>query len=288
MTDKPLKKLKLCCGSWQTVILPEYAANPISVRCGDDEIMRTPADDAVFRAQPIVYGSAFLFPPDRTIGGSFCFGGRLCRLPVNDSRGLSNLHGLMADAPMTVLSHTDSEASLFYKNTGDRFPFPFELTVTCRLSEAGLHMSYLFRNTGDTAMPLLFGLHSNFADPGYIRVPLSEEMPMNMQTLVPDPEPHTLSPLAAEISGGTHISGREISGFYTSAGSTAELGAYLYTVSGNFSHWVLWNGSGSDGFISVEPQSGPVNGLKLENGYITLEKEQTIEFTTEIRRKNHE
>ena len=71
-----LEKITLRRGDWEAVILPAYSANTLVLRCGGEDIMRTPENDDEFIASHIVYGSAFLLPPDRTVGGKFTFNGR--------------------------------------------------------------------------------------------------------------------------------------------------------------------------------------------------------------------
>ena len=223
----------------------------------------------------------------RTLGGCFSFEGKEYHLPINDSKGISNLHGLMTDAPFEVLEQEASHARFRYVNQSGRYPFPFAVTVTCRLQD-GCRMEYEFQNTGSTAMPLLFGLHANFADPGYIRVPVAGEIPMNRETFVPGDTVEALSDVGERINRGMKPSGTRISGFFTSAGHTAEIGKYEYVVSENFTHWVLWNGSGNDGFISIEPENGPVNGLRKPGGYQILEAGGVLTFQTLIRRKTRD
>lgn len=279
-----LKRVLLSSGKWRAELLPEYACNLIRLRCGEEDIIRTPASDGEFVKDHIVYGTAFLLPPDRTIGGSFFFQGKEYRLPINDSRKLSNIHGLMSDAPFKTVSLTESAAEFVYENKGERYPFPFRATVKCSLDE-GCAMEYSFENTGGGDMPLLFGLHANFADMGFVKVPVEEEMPMNTETLVPDLRTVPLSGVGREIRDGTDPHGKEISCFFTAAGKRAEIGDYSFTVSDTFSHWVVWNGTGCEGFISVEPENGPVNGLKTEGKYALIRKGGTLRFTTDIRRK---
>ena len=147
-------------------------------------------------------------------------------------------------------------------------------------------MEYTFQNTGSRTMPLLFGLHANFVAPGYIRVPVEGEIPMNRETFVPGDTVEELSEVGEQINHGMNPSGVRISGFFTSGGQRAEIGKYEYLVSENFTHWVLWNGTGHEGFISIEPESGPVNGLRKPGGYQILEPGETLVFQTEIRKKD--
>ena len=279
-----LKRVHLRQGDWRAELLPGYAANLISLRCGEDSIIRSPENDETFRNAHIVYGTAFLLPPDRTLGGCFSFEGREYRLPINDSKGLSNIHGLMSDAPFELVEQDETHARLRYENKAERYPFPFAVTVACTLQD-GCSMEYEFQNTGASAMPLLFGLHANFADPGYIRVPVSGEIPMNRETFVPGDKVEALSDIGEQVKRGMRPTGTMISGFFTSSGHLAEVGKYEYAVSDTFSHWVLWNGSGNEGFISIEPESGPVNGLRRPGGYQILQAGERILFRTEIRRK---
>ena len=281
-----LERLILRRGLWQAEILPGYAANTIRLRCGGEDVVRTPESDEEFLKDHIVYGICFLLPPDRTVGGRFTFGGETYTLPLNDAYKLSNLHGLMHDADFEVTEQTEERAVLYYSNRGERYPFHFNVTVTCRISETGYQVSYCFTNTGPGPMPLLFGLHANFKDQDWVKVPVAGEMMMDLRTKAPFPRVEALSEEGEALKAGEKSAEKKIQGFFTAQGHIAEIGDYRYCVSENFTHWVLWNGKGGEGFISVEPECGPVNGLQYDDGHIVLGKDQSIVFSTEIRRKN--
>ena len=61
-------------------------------------------------------------------------------------------------------------------------------------------------------------------------------------------------------------------------------GSFFYRVSENFDQWILWNGSGKQGFISIEPQQGAVNALNSGEGLLTLLPEETECYQTCIGR----
>ena len=72
------------------------------------------------------------------------------------------------------------------------------------------------------------------------------------------------------------------SGFYRAAGFQAQIDEFRYTISENFDHWVLYNASGKDGFLCVEPQCGGVNGLNQIDNHRVLTPGESHIFHTSI------
>ena len=287
MTDKKLERIGISCGDWSAEVLPGYSMNLISLKYRDRQIMRTPENDDAFVRSHIVYGNAFLLPPDRTTGGKFTFEGKTYSLPVNEEKWGNNLHGLMTDADFVVTGSGKSYVSGRYVNEGERYPFKFTCDITVEVAEDGLSETYEFENTGDCSMPLLFGLHTNFASRGYVKVPVEKEYIFDRSTFTPGKEPVELTENGRLLLEGTDPTGKTISNFFVSAGDTAVIDDFEYIASPAFRNWVVWNCGGDKGFISVEPESGPANGLNMEGAFDVIEAGQRIVFTTKIRLAAH-
>lgn len=282
---KPLMRdqVRLVCQRWEAYVLPTFGANVISLLCEGQPVLRTPQTLDQLKDNPHLYGMPLLFPPNRVKDARFAFEGKPYALVLNEPTRNNHIHGLMADAPFLVLERDDRMVRCLYQNRGKRFPFDFDLEVTIRLEEAGLRQSVCVRNTGIGAMPVALGFHTTFLAPAQLRVPLDRAWEVD-EYWIPTGRLRSLSAQETEIVSGCNPNGRRISGFYTMAGQTAQIGRYQYCVSEGYTQWVLFNGGGTQGYICVEPQSGPVNGLNMPDGCRRLESGQSLSFWMEITR----
>lgn len=280
-----MKTIPLRCGDWEAVIAPEFGMNAISLTWRGRPVLRSPESREALAADSCVYGTPLLMPPNRTAGGRFCFDGKEYRLPINEPAFHNHLHGRLHNQIFAVSQQSETCVTGVYENRGQVFPFPFRLEVTCCLTGEGLAQEFLFTNAGKTDMPLTFGLHTVFADPEVIQVPIHRRWVVN-DCYIPTGEQEELSSEALTYREGTVPEGKLVRGFYTSCGCEARLGDFHYRVSDNFDQWVLWNGDGASGFCAVEPMCGAVNALNSGEGLLRLTPGETVRFATGIYRNN--
>lgn len=278
-----MNPVSLSCGDWKAVIVPEYAMNVIFLTFRDDPVLHGPAKPELLEKDPFIYGTPLLLPPDVMEKNTFFFDGKTYTLSYEARNGkLLALHGHLFDAPMIVTERSGTAVTGEFLCGEDRYPFPFRLTVTCRLTEEGLTQRYRFENTGHTAMPLLFGLHTTFAAKDRFSVSIDKAWRRDPNTGMPE----KLTALSAEQMAyrtGASPQGDRIHGFFSDSGAhCASSGQYRYRVSDNFRQWVVWNMHGHDGLISLEPLSGAVNGLNMEGQSIRLEPGEQELFETQI------
>ncbi|WP_166972814.1 aldose 1-epimerase family protein [Brevibacterium atlanticum] len=107
------------------------------------------------------FDGAVLAPwPNRIDGGRFDFDGTGHRLPITEPERDTALHGLVADVAWTVAERTESAVRLEYALAqSEGYPFPFSLSVSYDLAEAGLRISASAVNTGSVRAPFGFGFH---------------------------------------------------------------------------------------------------------------------------------
>lgn len=263
---------------WEAELWPDYGMGLVTLRYQGRHLLRSPASRRAYGEFPVIYGSPLLLPPNRTDGAAFTFQGKQYRLPVNEPRFGNNMHGALYHTPFQVLSRTADSVTAQVENRGGLFPFPFRLTVCCQIREDGFHQSFTVENTGPSVMPLTFGLHTNFVAPRVFRVPIGCRWEENARYI---PTGKLLD--LTETEQGFRVSGQPqgapICGFYTAEGHTVCLDDLRYTVSGNFDHWVLWNGEGCEGFISIEPQQGNTDCLNNGQGLLLLAPGQREVYT---------
>lgn len=278
-----MKTIFLSCGPWEAEIVPDYAMNVIRLTYQGDSVLHSPDSLEHLEQFPFVYGTPLLFPPDVMRENTFSFDGKSYTISyASRKRTLLPIHGRLYDAPMTLLCSNTQKAEGVFQCGTDRYPFPFRLTISCSISADGLRQCYTVENTGPEAMPLVLGLHTSFAAKESFSVSVGQAW----RFCPADNMPAELIPLSSEqmcLRQSAKAQGKKLHGFFSDSGEgLARSGPYVYRVSANFHQWVIWNKSGNDGFICLEPLSGAVNGLNMPGQAIRLEPGQREVFHTYI------
>ena len=123
---------------------------PTEAAAGDD-----PFDTACFPMVPYV---------NRVANGRFEFGGRSVQLARNWSKDPHPLHGQGWRAPWTVVTASDTGATLRFEGGGDDWPWRYICEQQFQLLDEGLLVGLSIENAGETAMPAMLGLHPYFPD----------------------------------------------------------------------------------------------------------------------------
>ena len=264
---------------WRAEISARHGANITRLQFDNNDVFVPLESECQLKKDPFIIGSPILFPANRTNKGEFEFQGIKYNLPINDPLKVANLHGFLYSVSFDVVEVCSNKIVLCYQNTGDIYPFDFEIKVEYLLDDEGLYQRYILANTGGSDMPFTFALHTTFVEPEYFMVPI-EACQQKDGNHIPTGKYVDLNDQEKLYTTGSRSKGIVISGYYRSNGNTARIGKYKYTVSEGFDHWVLYNGSGNSGFICIEPQCGAVNGLNIENGFKILSANKQIEFST--------
>jgi aldose 1-epimerase len=271
-------------GEWQANICPRLGGNVIKLTWGGKDVLRPLDNEEQLKINPYLQGSPVLMPANRTYRGRFVFEGKEYFLPINEPQNDCNLHGSVLSQPFETVKVTDDRAILrFVDREGKIYPFPFALTITYSLTDKGFSASYEVENIGSGSMPLTFSLHTTFVEPNRFSVPIDACQEKDSHH-IPTGKYIVLDPQESGYARSSHSEGLVISGYYRAYDTVARVGDYTYTVSENFDHWILFNGRGESGLLCVEPQSGRVNGLNMNDGHTVLSPCEKIKFTTEISR----
>lgn len=270
-------------GEWEAAVSPQHGMNTVSLSLRGKEILRIPESASAYNAVPEAYGLPPIMPANRTRNGVFAFEGKEYRLPINDRFGCHK-HGFLPVTPFTVLERTEASVIGIYENRGEIYPFPFRAQMTYSLNSNGYAQEFRFINTGDRTMPVIFAIHAAFRRPETAAVPISGVWEADGQCI---PKGTPVKPEGAVLrymDGQTVLSDTEepIGVCCVSNGQTASIGDLRYTVSENFTQWILWNGEGNRGFLCVEPQSAPSDALNHKKDLITVLPGQDVVFRTEI------
>ncbi|MDF2986536.1 MAG: galactose mutarotase-like enzyme [Eubacterium sp.] len=269
--------IPLSCGNWEAEVLPSFGANLIAFRYKGLPVLRTPDSIEQLNENPCLYGNPVLFPPNRTADGRFLFEKREYHLPVNEPLTGNHLHGMLYNAPFDVSEITDRSAVCLLKNKGEWFPFDFSMEISFELDGEGLTQHIAIHNDGTGSMPVLLGFHTSFVAPEDFSVSIKKRWERDLRH-IPTGKLSDLSERELYFKNGCASEEQVISDYYTAEDTFARLGPVLYQVSPEFTQWVLYNGGGNKGFLCVEPQSGPVNGLNIPGGYTVLPQGKTARF----------
>ena len=139
----------------------------------------------------------WLFPfPNRLKHGAYDFEGKKYSFEINDDNGLQNaLHGFVRTKPFSITEQgkNDQEAwiTLNYTDAGkfESYPFPFQMSISYRLSVQELKVEVKLVNIGCTNIPAGLGWHPYFdlplgKDKAEIQLPLCEEIEVD-KTMIP-------------------------------------------------------------------------------------------------------
>ena len=270
-------------GNWQAEIIPEIGMNTVSLTYENVPVLRSPDSLETLRQDPCVYGIPLLLPPNRTAGGRFSFDKDTWQLPVNEPAFGNHLHGLLNRQAFAVEAVSETHVRGSFENKGEIFPYPYRMEVICSLTEEGYRQEFRITNTGNRDMPLTFGLHTVFAAPDVLQVPIDRRWEVD-DRYIPTGKLEDLSEESRTYREGMAPEGNLVRGFYTSRGCEAKIGSFTYRVSDNFDQWVLWNGDGASGFCAVEPMCGAVNALNSGEGLLRVKPGEKVCFTTVIHR----
>ena len=276
--------ITISSGDWTADICPRLGGNVIGLSYKGEEVLRRLTDEAELKINPYLWGAPILMPANRTYQGKFVFEGKEYTLPLNEPRFNCNLHGSVLFEAFETVEATESSVTVRLTDREARsYPFPFGMTVTYTVSEEGLRSTYTVENIGEGNMPMTFCTHTTFTEPESFSTPIDLNQERD-KFQIPTGRYVELSEQEKGYVTGSPSVGLYISGYFRSCGNTARVGAYKYTVSDNFNHWVFFNGGGNLGYLCVEPQSGKVNGLNYDDGYNLLRKGEKITFVTDIGR----
>lgn len=276
--------LTISYGDWEAVACARLGGNVIALRhCGKDVFVPL-VDEAQLAVNPYLQGSPILFPANRTNFAKFTFEGKDYTLPLNEDWSQCHIHGFVHTRPFSLVEHKDNEVTmkLVYDEIDEGFPFKCEVYVTYTLDCRGFTQSYVIKNIDTRNLPVVFCMHSTFVEPDEFILPISMH-----QERVDGRATGRYIPLNEKeqryVTGSPSV-GVNVDGYYLASGRETQIGDYLYSVSEQFDHWILYNGLGKSGFLCIEPQAGMVNGLNYPapEGHRVLEPKKTIEFSATV------
>lgn len=273
-----LPSYELTAGGYRAFVCPSLGGNCLRLTHLETgaELLRTPECYNDVRINPNVYGTPFLFPPNRIVGASYEFEGRVYSFPANGDRG-NHIHGLLSHSPFEVISlDTDENAArivLEYAATKETpylsFPHAFRVRLTLTLDEQGLtHLVEIF-NDSDQNMPCGAGFHTTLRAP-FMPDGREEDCLFTLgagrewllpETVIPDGRTQETSPLQQALCGdGVVPCEIPLSNLFEQTGPAVLKDitsgrAIVYTVDENIRFWMVYNKDAKQRFLCPEPQT---------------------------------
>lgn len=284
MCDYWNDSVRLRYEKWDAEIWPFFGMNTVSLRFDGRELLRKPENAGALSDSPYLYGIPLLFPANRVAGGTFAFMGKTHRLPINEPARNNHIHGLMYNAPFRIVNKTQKSVEAEYINKGERYPFPFKMTIVDALSEKGYERKISILNTSDNPFPYTLAFHTSFLEPETLSVFVKDRFLCD-KNYIPTGKTAELNNTEKQYIKGVKLKNLALSGFYRMGENAARLDDILFSVSENFDEWILFNAGGDKGFVCVEPQAGEVNGLNTKSGCRILREGETHTYTLSISRE---
>ena len=157
-------------------IVPSLGNNCFVFKVSEDgnwiDLIDPPPDLTTLEERPTAFGNPILFPfPNRIRNGKWEFEGKTYQFDkAPDSP--TTIHGLLLNLPYNVDKHeaNEDEAILVcslnseeFPDVNRQFPFPFTIEITYILKDSTLEMGVAINNTGNSNMPMGFGIHPYFS-----------------------------------------------------------------------------------------------------------------------------
>jgi len=195
---------RLTDGELEVEVLPELGAPLHRVRAFGHDIMRTPPDPSMHRADPFFWGGYVMAPWCNPVEPDVMeIGGRRVELGVNFRDGTA-IHGQVYVAPW---SDAGGEGQYAIRAGGDGWPWPYEVGARYSVASATLRMELRVTNLADEPMPAGIGIHPWFLRPIEVAIHAASVYPSNMATEA-EPEPvtgaldlRTLAPMPDDLDG---------------------------------------------------------------------------------------
>ena len=293
-------QINLELGGFLAGFRPEAGGNLVRLHhlASGTEILRTPPDDETYNAKPEIWGIPVLMPPNRIRDGRFVYQDRVYQLPVNEPAPRhNNLHGIVLHRAWEFCqtSNNSVEMSLDYPGSSadEGWMHSFRVVLRYEFSLHSLFQEIKFINTSDLTMPLMAGYHTafNFPDGAELKLSARSENRLlddvrkivNGQTAqLPSWQIWQRVPAGKNLLGQCAMD-RDYGEARCSIRYAGNSWQMHYILPEPWREWVIWNGTGYENFVCVEPQSCRIDAMNInlppaESGLIELPpgSEQTL------------
>ncbi|WP_046175651.1 aldose 1-epimerase [Domibacillus indicus] len=261
-------------GELEILLIPGFGSNVISLmdlKTGQELLVR-PDSFAALKESPILHGIPVLFPPNRIEGGAFTFNGETHQFPINEI-GKHHIHGFVYNQPWEVVSQKEENGIVAIETA-------IQLQEPAIYKDASIHLTYelegtvlrqkaVVKNNGSHAFPWGLGYHTAFQfDEKVSHFSLTAESQWTLsEEAIPTGEQVPVEPVKQK-----NLQGTPLDDAFAAAGQgneavlhNQETGCTVaYRTDSAFKHWVVYNGSGREGFLCPEPYTAITNAFNLD------------------------
>lgn len=305
---------RLTAKDYSAFICAQKGANCIQLTKGDADLLRTPLSKEEFFAQPNLYGTPLLFPPNRINAGRFTFNNREYLFPINEQERGHHIHGFLSSTPFSPKERwcTAKEAhiSFFFEATASQpylsFGHTFSVESSFSLDKDGLRQKLTITNTSETVMPVGVGFHTAFnadflgtkkEEEYTLKVDVDQEILIARPAFMPTGEFSNDNELISALRQGTYRPyKRTLSSHFTTKAEALHEVWYTHEPSQKSIHyvteapldfWMLFNKGGSEGFVCAEPQTWIIDApnSKLspkKSGFRTLNPKESLSVSSRL------
>ncbi|UZJ77775.1 aldose 1-epimerase [Fictibacillus sp. KU28468] len=289
----------------KAIVLPSQGSNLISIldKSTNTEILRTPKTREEYETRRMVFGTPVLFPPNRIEDAVFEYNGRKYELEMNRPKENVHIHGFVHDKEWSVLEIEETIPrmktqlrSAEHPDILNQFPHDFTIMMTIEIEGNEVIQTTEITNNGESPMPCGIGYHTTFQFPSEAKLFLdvSEKWLLNERHL-PTGKLENIAN-RKEFSGGTSLSGVAMDDVFlmtenkTAAIERPEQGIKIsYSLSDDFTQWVLFTASGNENLLAVEPYSWVTNAPNLKQlprtltGFDDIKPKDTKEYVSRFK-----
>lgn len=268
------------------IIVPEWGSNVISLQDKKTgmHLLREPKTPEQFHDTPMLFGIPVLFPPNRITDGMFRFHGRTYHFDINEKDKHNHIHGFLYSQHWKVVTMKEEDDRLLAETEIDlskiphvyeQFPHDVIVRMSYTLKDNVFSQRALIINKGTEAFPWGLGYHSSFIfheDSSRLFLTADRKWELNDRFVptgslldVPDKE---------SFQGGMSLKNKQFDDVFLSSGRNggkneaaifhpSEQLTILYRADQAFKHWVVYNGDGKQGFVSLEPYTSVTDAFNL-------------------------
>ncbi|KXZ15140.1 aldose epimerase [Bacillus nakamurai] len=268
------------------IIVPEWGSNVISLQDKKTgmRLLREPKTPEQFHDTPMLFGIPVLFPPNRITDGTFHFHGRTYHFDINEKDKHNHIHGFLYSAHWKVVTMKEEDGHLLAETEIDlskiphvyeQFPHDVIVRMSYTLKDNVFSQRALIINKGTEALPWGLGYHTSFIfheDSSRLFLTADRKWELNDRFVptgslldVPDKE---------AFQEGMSLKNKQFDDVFLSSGRNGEKNEAVifhpseqltvtYRADRAFKHWVVYNGDGKQGFVSLEPYTSVTDAFNL-------------------------
>jgi len=290
----------------KAIICPKRGANLIYFydKSSKTSVLRTPKSiDDFEKFNPFLYGTPFLFPPNRISNAKFVFEGRVYQFPVNEESTNCFVHGSMHSTKFNVIEQNGESVTCIYESGIENPYYGFInnhiIEIEYRLCEEKIIQNVSITNNSNMNMPCGIGFHTTFAldklsnevclsaavDKKFIR---GKNFLPTGEYLIDDSAIRFLNEGKFPVKADNYSDIFELSDNHDITINDVKKRIKIhYLLDEKYKYIMLFNMGSNGDYICIEPQSWLTDSPNLKlpkesTGFISIEPYKRVSFTSTL------